>query len=170
MRRVCGRGPLVVTCAVAALLALAGCDADDPGVAVPTGAPAPAPTEAPTDAPTSGGPMDDGSSTPGTTDGQDGTAVPAELGPGALLTNADNGALVRLAPGEEVSLRLTPPLQDGDPDVADPEVLEVVPVQHFADPGYAEYELLALAPGRTTVTVPAADGTVLLVLVLVQGR
>ncbi len=96
----------------------------------------------------------------------------AELRAGDVLTNPDSGAVVRLAPGEEAVLRLSPPLQDSTPSIADPGVVELVPVQHFADPGYAEYELLALSPGETTVTVPAAgaDGPGLVVLVVVQGR
>lgn len=151
----------MTVCALAGALALGGCDTEGPTTPAPTGAP------------TSGAVMDEDDRTEQSdrtapTDASD-TAAPPELGAGALLTNADTGALVRLSPGEEVVLRLTPPLQGSQPDAADPEVVEVVPVQHFADPGYAEYELLALAPGRTSVSVTAADGSALLVLVVVEG-
>ncbi|GGK75388.1 hypothetical protein GCM10011509_25120 [Ornithinimicrobium pekingense] len=116
--------------------------------------------------------------TTGTEDAPEGTSEATAGGTqqvltaGALLTNGDSGAVVRLAPGEEVVLRLTPPLQGGTPQVSDAEVLEVVPVQHFADPGYAEFELLAQAAGRARVEVrgAGADGPVLLLLVEVQGR
>ena len=96
---------------------------------------------------------------------------PAEVGAGAILSNGDSGALVRLSPGEEVVLRLTPPLQDSTPAVADPEVVEIVPVQHFADPGYAEYELVARAPGETRIAArgAGADGPGVQVVVVVQG-
>lgn len=152
----------MTACALAGVLALGGCDTDGPATPAPTGAP------------TSGAPVeeDDTGRTAAATDADThtgGTGAPPELGAGALLTNTDAGALVRLSPGEEVVLRLTPPLQGDEPDVADPEVVEVVPVQHFADPGYAEYELLALAPGRTTVSVAGTDGSTLLALVLVQS-
>lgn len=100
-----------------------------------------------------------------------GTVSPADtartLGPGEVLTPDDAGAVLRLAPGDEASLHLTPPWQDAVAEVADPTVLELVPVDHFADPGYAEYTLLAHAAGETTVTVegPGAERLELLVTV-----
>lgn len=68
---------------------------------------------------------------------------------GDVLTQADLGSRVHLAPGEEATLRLEPPLQEVAPGVADPAVVELVPVDHLVDPGYAEYQLLAQAPGTT---------------------
>ena len=111
---------------------------------------------------------DDSEATTGTEDGQDGSQ--RVLTAGALLTNGDSGAVVRLAPGEEVVLRLAPPLQGGTPQVSEPDVLEAVPVQHFADPGYDEFELLALSAGRARVEVRGTGDAVLLLLVEVQGR
>lgn len=76
---------------------------------------------------------------------------------GDVLTQDDLGSTVRLAPGEEATLRLEPPLQEVAPTVGDPGILELVPVDHLVDPGYAEYQLLAHAPGMTTVTVAGTD-------------
>ncbi|WP_181010016.1 hypothetical protein [Ornithinimicrobium sufpigmenti] len=103
-------------------------------------------------------------STEDTTDGTrpDDTSTPDDvarpLGPREVLTPDDTGAELRLAPGDEASLHLTPPWQDAVAEVADPTVLELVPVDHFADPGYAEYTLLAHATGETTITVEGPDG------------
>lgn len=94
------------------------------------------------------------------------TAWPtAEHGPGALLTQDDRGAVVRLAPGEEVTLRLDPPRDRDSAQVEDPDVVEVVPVDHLDDPGYAEVTLLALSPGETVVAVGDDDEPLLTVVV-----
>ncbi|WP_161965161.1 pilus assembly protein N-terminal domain-containing protein [Ornithinimicrobium cerasi] len=80
-----------------------------------------------------------------------------EHGAGDVLTPADTGSTLRLSPGEEATLRLEPPLQEVAPTAADPGVVELVPVDHLVDPGYAEYQLLAHAAGTTTVTVAGTD-------------
>lgn len=76
---------------------------------------------------------------------------------GDIVTATDLPSTLRLAPGEEATLRLAPPLQDAPAVSADPGVVELVPVDHLVDPGYAEYQLLAQAPGATTVTVGGTD-------------
>lgn len=81
----------------------------------------------------------------------------AEAGAGATLTEADHGTTLTLAPGEEATLRLAPPFQDAEPVVDDPSIVELVVVEHFADPGYAEYGVLAGTSGSTTVRA-TADG------------
>ncbi len=118
-----------------------------------------------------GDPTTDGPSTadPTTSDDDAGTAGQdqEELGAGDVLTAADSGARVRLAVGESAVLRLEPPLQDLSPDLTDAGVVEAVPVQHFADPGYAEYELLGLQAGEVTLTV--GEGEELVVDLVVEG-
>lgn len=90
------------------------------------------------------------------------------LGPGEVLTPEDAGATLRLVPGEEASLHLTPPWQDAVAEVSDPAVAELVPVDHFADPGYAEYTVVARTTGRTDVTVQQPDGASLKLTVVVE--
>lgn len=118
---------------------------DDPD---PT--PAPAPTSGPSAEPT-------GTDDAGTT-----------LGPGEVLSAHDDGAVVLLAPGEETLLQLAPPWQDAVVEVADPDVVELVPVEFFDDPGFAEYTVLAHVPGRTTLTVDRADGELVSINVVVE--
>lgn len=91
------------------------------------------------------------------------------LGPGEVLTPDDAGATLRLSPGEEASLHLTPPWQDAVAEVGDPAVVELVPVEHFADPGYAEYTVVGHTVGRTDVTVQQPDGRSLELTVVVEG-
>lgn len=105
----------------------------------------------PTPGPTSAG------TDPGAGTDAPGPETPS-FGPGEVLTPEDAGAVLRLGPGEEASLHLTPPWQDAVVGVGDPTVVELVPVEHFADPGYAEYTVLARAAGTTTVDVAGPDG------------
>jgi predicted secreted protein len=147
---------------------LTGCQVDDDPAAPVTSAPA---------APTSGATMDpedspDGNATEtgdGTGTAEDGGTDAPVLGAGAIITEADTGSLLRLRTGEDAVLRLSPPFLDAQLRVDDPGVLEIVPVQHFADPGYTEWELRASAPGRASLTAEATDGSVLVVLVEVSG-
>lgn len=147
---------------------LTGCEVDDDTAPPPTSAPA---------APTSGATMDPenspGSTATGTGDDtgttDDGGTDAPVLGAGSIITESASGSLLRLRAGEDAVLRLSPPFMDADPLVDDPAVLELVPVQHFADPGYAEWELRASAPGRASLTAEATDGSVLVVLVEVSG-
>ncbi|GAA1183512.1 hypothetical protein GCM10009584_26980 [Ornithinimicrobium humiphilum] len=150
---------------------LTGCEVDDDPAAPATSAPA---------APTSGATMDPenspGSTAIGTGDatgstgaGTNGGTDAPVLGAGAIVTESASGSLLRLRTGEDAVLRLSPPFLDAQPQVDVPAVLELVPVQHFADPGYAEWELRASAPGRASLTAEATDGSVLVVLVEVSG-
>lgn len=95
----------------------------------------------------------------------------AATGAGAVLTQEDSGTTLELAPGEEASVRLAPPLQDVEPAVDRPEVVEVVRVDHLVDPGYAEYQLLAGAAGRARVsaTDPASGQEILVEVVVSDG-
>lgn len=91
-----------------------------------------------------------------TTDGATMTQTPEEpLGAGAVLTPEDDGATVRLMVGEEVSVQLAPPWDTAEPVSEDADVVEVVRVDHFTDPGYAEFTLLALGTGEARVQVQA---------------
>lgn len=118
---------------------------------------------------TPGGTVDQ---SPTPTTSPEGPGVPDDeartLGPGEVLTPDDAGALLRLAPGDEASLHLTPPWQDAVAEVSEPAVAELVPVDHFADPGYAEYTVLAHGAGRAVVTVRQPDGESLELTVVVE--
>lgn len=90
------------------------------------------------------------------------------LGAGAVLTARDDGAVVHLSPGEEVFLQLAPPWDGALPTSEDDTVVEVVPVEHFADPGYAEFSLLAHGSGETSVRVAGPDEEVLIHLTVTE--
>lgn len=144
------RGTVVLAGLALAVTTLAGCGTGTTSGPVTTGA----------------GPADGAGTTtsgPATTT-DDGGTMPedrtTDLGPGAVLTPDDDGATLRLRAGEEASLRLPPPWDATPPEVSDPGVVELVPVDHFADPGYAEHGLLALGAGEAVVRVDGPDGTV----------
>lgn len=86
------------------------------------------------------------------------TDAPQDLGPGSVVTAEEDGATVRLAPGEEATLRLAPPWDAAEARSSDPSVVELVPVDHFADPGYAEFTLLARGAGEAQVQIEG-DGS-----------
>lgn len=139
------RGLAFLTGLALAVTTLAGCGTGtDPG------------------ATTGAGPADVATTTDGDIATADGDTMTddrtTDLGPGAILTPEDDGATVRLAPGQEATLRLPPPWDETPPEVSDGAVVELVPVDHFADPGYAEHGLLALAAGDATVRVDGPDG------------
>lgn len=148
--------------AVALLLTACGTDGTAPGIDQTPGpgggaAPVTPPPEGEEQTGTTGSPGEDGPATDGDGAATDGDGM-EQHGPGAVLTQDDRGAELRLAVGEEATLQLAPPLQDQPVAVDDPQVLELVPVDHLVDPGYAEYTLLALAPGETVVTAGEGAG------------
>lgn len=152
------------------LLLLAGCGdggADQTGQGG-TGSPASTASRPPVDPDTtsSSGP---GDAAPTRTEAPGGTM--ADHGPGDILTQDDTGATVRLPPGAEATLQLSPPLDGAEPEVEGGDVVELVPVDHFADPGYAEFQLLAHAPGTAVVTVadPTGGDPVVLHVVVEDG-
>lgn len=154
------RPPAALTAGMLAVALLSGCGGE-PGApdATPEG--------------TAGGSVDQSSdpTTPEDPSRQGSTSPDDEartLGPGEVLTPNDAGAALRLAPGGEASLHLTPPWQDAVAEVADPAVVELVPVDHFADPGYAEYTVLAHTAGETTITVEGPDGELVQFAVTVE--
>lgn len=145
----------------AALVLLAGCGSSS---APPAATTSPGTTS-------DGGTMTtspDGPAAPDGSDTSEGPDPDQPLGAGSVLTPQDDGAVVHLSPGEEVSLQLAPPWDGALPTSDDPDVVEVVPVDHFTDPGYAEFSLLAHAPGDTTVRV-AGLGEEIVVHVSVTG-
>lgn len=73
----------------------------------------------------------------------------------AVLTEADDGAVLELPVGQEVALRLSSQWSWTSPQV-DGGDLDVVPVDHLVDPGYQEWSLSASTPGRVVLR---ADGT-----------
>lgn len=125
------------------------------------------------------GPTGDQAGAPGTTGDQAGTTggedrhttaapdpgapppglpAPVQLVAGDVLTpDLDRGAL-RLAPGEEATLRLPPPFQGAEPTLDEPAVAELVPVEHFDDPGYSEFQVVGLAPGVAALEVVTPEG------------
>lgn len=165
MRRAADNPRPVATVLAAAgvVLVLAGCGEGDtePGVSPP------ATTQTQNETGTATAPGEDATTTtgeqmpidPGDPSGAEPTGQVPELGPGDVLTQDVLGATVRLPVGDEVTVQLAPPLQDATPRVDDPAVVELVPVEYFADPGYAEYTLIARGLGETTVSLVGPDGT-----------
>lgn len=87
----------------------------------------------------------------------DGGATPP-MGPGEVLTPDAHGTAVRLSPGDEVSLQLPPPYQGSGPELDEPAVAELVPVEHLVDPGYDEFQVIGRAPGVAALQVRTPDG------------
>ena len=69
-----------------------------------------------------------------------------------VITEVDSGETITLAPGAETPLRLSAEYLWGEPVVSG-EVVELVRVDYFRDPGYYEWMVFAQQPGAATVAV-----------------
>lgn len=73
----------------------------------------------------------------------------------AALTPDNAGETVQLTTGDSMPLRLQSGLAYNVATL-DPDIVEVIPVDHFDDPGYAEWLLEATGPGTTEVVASGA--------------
>lgn len=71
------------------------------------------------------------------------------------ITEVDNGKSFTLAPGSETRLRLSGKYEWSEPTVRG-DAVELARVDYFQDPGFSEWTVLAVQPGRATI---AARGT-----------
>ncbi|WP_158708538.1 hypothetical protein [Streptomyces sp. NRRL S-244] len=79
-----------------------------------------------------------------------GAATPAQ---GRVLTGADDGFAGRLAVGQSARLRL--PLPEGGPEpAARGDAVLLIPISNVTGSGHREWELRAVHPGTTRITVP----------------
>ncbi|GAA4893035.1 hypothetical protein ACFPM3_16875 [Streptomyces coeruleoprunus] len=114
------------------------------GVAAATACtPAPEPAPSPTGA----------TAAPAPTPPPRSTETPGEPAP-RVLTEADTGSTVTLAPGDRTQLRLTARHRWEGPAVTG-DAVELVPVLFETDPGYAAWDLHAVRTGRAVVTATA---------------
>jgi predicted secreted protein len=127
--------PTLLLCLVVALSACGGGDPAEPGVSPDE--------QAPTSEPEAQG----GEST-ATSD-----EAPAGETPDGTLTEADDGATVEVAVGEQLSWQLTSAEYDWEQPVTDSDAVDVVPVDYLDDPGYQEWLLVGLTAGTAQVTV-----------------
>jgi hypothetical protein len=72
------------------------------------------------------------------------------------LTEADDGAWVELALGDEIAWRLSSDW-DWEEPVADSGSVQFVPVDYFADPGYREWLVVGAAPGTAELSARGAS-------------
>jgi hypothetical protein len=77
-------------------------------------------------------------------------AVTASSADRPPVTQATSGKVVRLAKGENATLRLSNRWRWSDPDVST-DVVELTPVEYFVDPGYREWTIDARKSGRATI-------------------
>ncbi|MFE5536774.1 hypothetical protein [Streptomyces sp. NPDC056492] len=102
----------------------------------------------------SGGPGDPEGGTDATAAGTSATAAgtppPAQ---GRVLTGADDGFAGRLTVGQTARLRLPLPEGGAEP-AAEGDAVLLIPVGNVTGTGHREWELRAVHPGTTRVTVP----------------
>ncbi|MFI6145097.1 hypothetical protein [Streptomyces sp. NPDC051109] len=92
----------------------------------------------------------DGGATGGTGATAAGAATPAQ---GRVLTGADDGFAGRLAVGQTARLRL--PLPEGGPEpAARGDAVLLIRISDVTGSGHREWELRAVHPGTTRITVP----------------
>ena len=82
------------------------------------------------------------------------TAVPPRAAP-QTITDGDSGKSFTLAPGSKTSLRLSGTYAWSEPTVRG-DAVELARVDYFQDPGFSEWIVLAVQPGKATI---AAHGT-----------
>lgn len=89
-----------------------------------------------------------------------GESAPAPKQAPLVVTEADSGAELRLPAGGETTLRLTSDYVWSEPAVRG-EAVTLARVDYFRDPGFAEWVVMAQAPGRAVVSAtgePACAG------------
>jgi predicted secreted protein len=96
-----------------------------------------------------GGPT--GAATPGTS----ATRTPGDTQEEAIVTEDDDGRELALQQGDEVSLQLRSAWSWDEPRVTG-DAVRLDPVDHLVDPGYAEWLVVAVAPGNAEVDVAGA--------------
>lgn len=121
--------------------------AETPGTGVPATAPPHATPTAPPD------PRPTGTATPEGDPGElpPGTDDPVSDEPPGLVTEMDDGATVTLAPGEEVPLRLDNSWEWEEPRI-EGDAVTLAQVDYFQDPGYREWNVVAMGPGEAVLT------------------
>jgi hypothetical protein len=90
--------------------------------------------------------------------------VPAR---GRILTAADDGFVGRLAVGETALLRLPPPEGGPEPTASNESVI-LVRINNITETGYREWEIRAVRPGASHVSVPRNDRTPATVTLIVN--
>ncbi|MER6775593.1 MULTISPECIES: hypothetical protein [unclassified Streptomyces] len=100
-----------------------------------------------------------GTRAPGVTGGTSATAAGAPTpAQGRVLTGADDGFAGRLAVGQTARLRL--PLPEGGPlPTARGDAVLLIRVSNVTGSGHREWELRAVRPGTTRITVPRPTTT-----------
>ena len=73
----------------------------------------------------------------------------------AVVTQDDDGRLISLTVGAEISLRLDNSWA-WDQLAVDSDVVALTPVDYFADPGFMEWIVTAVQPGDAVVTAAGA--------------
>jgi predicted secreted protein len=77
------------------------------------------------------------------------TAPPPHAAP-QTITEADNGASFTLSPGSGTSLRLSGQYVWSEPTLRG-DAVELARVDYFQAPGFSEWAVLAVRPGRATI-------------------
>jgi hypothetical protein len=77
------------------------------------------------------------------------TAPPPRAAP-QTITEVDNGASFTLSAGSGTSLRLSGQYLWSEPTLRG-DAVELARVDYFQDPGFSEWAVLAVRPGRATV-------------------
>ena len=77
------------------------------------------------------------------------TAPPPRAAP-QTITEVDNGASFTLSPGSGTSLRLSGQYVWSEPTLRG-DAVELARVDYFQDPGFSEWAVLAVRPGRATI-------------------
>jgi len=77
-------------------------------------------------------------------------AVTASAADRPPLTQAASGKVIRLAKGEEATLRLSNRWRWSEPAVST-KAVELTPVEYFVDPGFREWTIGAHRTGRATI-------------------
>jgi len=86
-------------------------------------------------------------------------APPAKQAP-QVITEEDSGSTVTLPVGGETSLRLSSDYVWGEPAVRG-EAVQLARVDYLRDPGFSEWVVTAVAPGKATIVAagePACSG------------
>lgn len=86
-------------------------------------------------------------------------APPPQQAP-QVITEEDNGTTVTLPVGSETNLRLPSDYVWGEPGVRG-EAVQVARVDYLQDPGFSEWVVTAVAPGKATLLAagePACSG------------
>jgi hypothetical protein len=133
-------GPMLPLVLLVVLLGVAGCGGEEDDAAQPPPATG-----------TGGGAGPTAGAGTGTDGGGDAAGVP-------VLTERDGNRTVSLRVGGEALIRLHPPVVWAPPLVSEPGIVELSPVEYFADPGFTEYAVRAVAPGTVVVSTSGSRG------------